>query len=730
MKSHTEKLRQLLLVFLTFVFLTSIFSVVTAKPNQKKSDDFAISENSEEDEGEEDGEEEDEEEEKLTPEQIAAQKKAEEERIAAIKQKREQLEKDIKAINSDAEIIALLQKKENDEPVKESAVLLKRLLEALLNEKKPNYTEIGNIGKALCGLQKDSSIGLYAQGLAELNKTKKPDPKKALNFFSKAKDAKDPYKDAESAYKSCWIKANLLFIIIFVVIVIAVVAGIIYFVILTIKKKKAENNDSNNEINLQELINENNESNSILKEEKETVDLDKELTSNDSNQINIQTTNTTTTNNNPNSDIQSQVVNLPNTSNSIPKENSTEFIQNSNEEKITPKIEEKPSNQSNQQQIETSSLDLSENEKIPTYDNSSVTPKASQSTPTKKIVRVVKKVRVRKDANGNSYVVSEETTPKVDYENDNTYSDNGIDKNAVKSILKPVSRPLPPIDSQLDQIWDKLSQKALQGHIEQLARPESSLPSINKNDLFESKIESFEDQEEKDDAVGKVSIDLSDDALKDDLIGKLKMLAISESELRELFAMKNPAHIPHLIEYIMTKPEPARLAFVAKELGNYNDPAIVDALSTLLYHEDERVVLAAIQGLEATKMPIAVVPLCPFLKSDIPLFAQAARTALSKFGAVKIIQAFKDLTNFKDNKLKESAIFVLSRMKGEAVEELLKSLLKKDESSEVIIQTILAMSYQKNPVYVEPLREFYKIANEKEKSITRKAIVYLNGFKS
>ncbi|MBR4330715.1 MAG: HEAT repeat domain-containing protein, partial [Candidatus Riflebacteria bacterium] len=227
--------------------------------------------------------------------------------------------------------------------------------------------------------------------------------------------------------------------------------------------------------------------------------------------------------------------------------------------------------------------------------------------------------------------------------------------------------------------------------------------------------------------LGDVSIDLSEEALKDDLVGKLKMLAITDSELRELFAMKNPAHIPHLIEYIMTKPEPMRLAFVAKEIGNYGDPAVVDTLASLLYHEDERVVLAAIQGLEATKSPAAVIPLCPFLRSEIPLYAQAARTALSKFGAVKIMQALKDLPTFTDIKLKEAGIFVLSRMKGDPVEKILKTLLN-DESSSVRIQAILAMSYQKNPVYIDPLREFYRIANETEKSMTRKAIVYLNGF--
>ena len=66
-------------------------------------------------------------------------------------------------------------------------------------------------------------------------------------------------------------------------------------------------------------------------------------------------------------------------------------------------------------------------------------------------------------------------------------------------------------------------------------------------------------------------------------------------------------------------------------------------------------------------------------------------------------------------------------MKGEPVEKILKSLLN-DESPEVRIQVILAMSFQKNPVYIDVLREYYRIATEAEKSMTRKAIVYLNGF--
>ena len=66
-------------------------------------------------------------------------------------------------------------------------------------------------------------------------------------------------------------------------------------------------------------------------------------------------------------------------------------------------------------------------------------------------------------------------------------------------------------------------------------------------------------------------------------------------------------------------------------------------------------------------------------------------------------------------------------MKGEAVEKIMKAMLF-DDSSEIRIQTILAMSYQKNPVYIDSLREFYRTANDDEKSTTRKAIVYLNGF--
>jgi HEAT repeat protein len=224
-------------------------------------------------------------------------------------------------------------------------------------------------------------------------------------------------------------------------------------------------------------------------------------------------------------------------------------------------------------------------------------------------------------------------------------------------------------------------------------------------------------------------MDLSEEALKDDLTVKLKMMAISDGELREMFAQKNPRHVPHLIEYVLTKPEPVRLAFVARELGNYEDPAVIDVLAGLLYHDDQRVSLAAIQGLEATKKVSAIQYLCPFLRSEIPVLAQAARTALNNFGAVKIMQAFHNLPENSDARIRSAGVLVLSRMKGPQVEELLKKMLN-DDSLDIRCDVILAMSYQKNPVYLDDLREFFRIASDRDKVLARKAIVYLQGFVS
>jgi hypothetical protein len=594
---------------------------------------------------------------------------------------------------------------------------LEKLVGALLNDKKQNYSDLENYGQKLCSKDKKSALGNLALGLGLMNK-KKPNLKRAMECLSIAKSAKNPHPNASSAYLSCLMKRFGLYIFLGIAAAIGIPIGII------IKKKKAkkteevsqnaEVSDDGENINLQQLLNEgpdlsgNSDSSAELNmlnnaDSLQNTSLNKDLNVSEPAKPQEQ----------PVLDIKSpEINNIKNNEapvNQIQKE----------------KAEAKPSAptaNSNSSSVASTS--------VPATDSSTQTTTAT--APAKKIVRVVKKVRVRKDSEGNSYVVSE--SPATSSSSESDYSNNTVnraDLEAVKTISRPKEKPLPPIDTQLDILWGNLSRKAMQGHIGLMARKADALPNAlgptnsGGGPVYSGGYSS--DNRVTDIRLGDVSIDLSEEALKDDLVGKLKMLAITDAELRELFAMKNPAHIPHLIEYIMTKPEPMRLAFVAKEIGNYGDPAVVDTLASLLYHEDERVVLAAIQGLEATKSPAAVIPLCPFLRSEIPLYAQAARTALSKFGAVKIMQALKDLPTFTDIKLKEAGIFVLSRMKGDPVEKILKTLLN-DESSSVRIQTILAMSYQKNPVYIDPLREFYRIANETEKSMTRKAIVYLNGF--
>jgi HEAT repeat protein len=700
-----EQIRRFLVIFLTIFFVSSIFSTAFSKA---PVEDFAVAESEEGDEGEE-GEEEEEHE--PTEEELAAAQ-------AALDKKTEKLIEEVKKIgNNSSAIIEGLLKDENQDALDNSAELLEKLVGALLNDKKQNYSDLENYGQKLCNKDKKSALGNLALGLGLMNK-KKPNLKRAMECLSIAKSAKNPHPNASSAYLSCLMKRFGLYIFLGIAAAIGIPIGII------IKKKKAkkteevsqnaEVSDDGENINLQQLLNEgpdlsgNSDSSAELNmlnnaDSLQNTSLNKDLNVSEPAKPQEQ----------PVLDIKSpEINNIKNNEapvNQIQKE----------------KAEAKPSAptaNSNSSSVASTS--------VPATDSSTQTTTAT--APAKKIVRVVKKVRVRKDSEGNSYVVSE--SPATSSSSESDYSNNTVnraDLEAVKTISRPKEKPLPPIDTQLDILWGNLSRKAMQGHIGLMARKADALPNAlgptnsGGGPVYSGGYSS--DNRVTDIRLGDVSIDLSEEALKDDLVGKLKMLAITDAELRELFAMKNPAHIPHLIEYIMTKPEPMRLAFVAKEIGNYGDPAVVDTLASLLYHEDERVVLAAIQGLEATKSPAAVIPLCPFLRSEIPLYAQAARTALSKFGAVKIMQALKDLPTFTDIKLKEAGIFVLSRMKGDPVEKILKTLLN-DESSSVRIQTILAMSYQKNPVYIDPLREFYRIANETEKSMTRKAIVYLNGF--
>ncbi len=665
-------------------------------------------------EGDEGEGEDDEEEHEPTDEEIAAQEAAEAARLEKIQKQAAALEEEIEKIgNNRVKIIELLYDDKNQDALFESEMLLEKLVESLLEEKTPKYNEIAKYAKALSSKNRNSSLGNYAQGVAEMN-AKKPNYKKALDFFSKAKSAKKPHKDASSAYFSCLLKCYGLYAILAVVAIIGIVVACI-----VIKKKKqqaaeaaaageTEDFDPLASSNLQKLLDEGPDGKPEENKDEKTEDKAASLEA--------------ATPAAPASPAAQQPV--PGAG-PEPEGAYNPFARNA--APAAPATTAAPAPATPAAQPATTNVQPT----APATNAASVAETGDQqnAAPVKKVVRVVKKVRVRRDADGNSYVI-----PDGAQGGGSSYQTSAqmeAELEGIRGMTRMASKPLPPVDTQLDILWGNLSRKAMQGHIGLMARKSDSLSTAlgpttasgvgNSGSFYGG------DNKITDIRFGDVSIDLSEEAMKDDLVGKLKMLAITDTELRELFAMKNPAHIPHLIEYVMTKPEPMRLAFVAKELGNYGDPAVVDTLASLLYHEDERVVLAAIQGLESTKSPAAVVPLCPFLRDEVPLFAQAARTALSKFGAVKIMQALKDLPNFTDIKLKEAGIFVLSRMKGDPVEKILKTLLN-DESSSVRIQVILAMSFQKNPAYIDTLREFYRIANETEKSMTRKAIVYLNGF--
>ena len=693
MSGIREKLRRLLVIILTILFVSSVFSTAFSKP---PVEDFAVSE-----EGEEEGGDEEEEREPTEEELAAAQ--------AALDKKTEKLVEEVKKIgNNSSAIVECLLKPENADALNNSADLIEKLIESLLAGKKINYAELEDYGQKLCAKDKKSPLGNLALGLGLMNK-KKPNLKKAMDCLAIAKSAKNPHPMASSAYTSCLMKRFGLYIVLGIGAVVAIP------IVLIIKKKKGkkateetqntETSEDGENLNLQQLLNEGPESGGKSDGSTNANPLD---ASNQPLNTDLNTAGIVTPPEKAVAEVKPAEVNVLKT----------------NDTPLQPeKTEPKPA------AVAPGNPPATSTPAQGTENAAAAVAPAQTPAPAKKVVRVVKKVRVRKDSEGNSYVVSEsQGASDVDY---GSSSVNKAELEAVKTISRGKEKPLPPIDTQLDILWGNLSRKAMQGHIGLMARKADALPNAlgptnsGGGPAYCGGYSS--DNRITDIRLGDVSIDLSEEALKDDLVGKLKMLAITDSELRELFAMKNPAHIPHLIEYIMTKPEPMRLAFVAKEIGNYGDPAVVDTLASLLYHEDERVVLAAIQGLEATKSPAAVIPLCPFLRSEIPLYAQAARTALSKFGAVKIMQALKDLPTFTDIKLKEAGIFVLSRMKGDPVEKILKTLLN-DESSSVRIQTILAMSYQKNPVYIDSLREFYRIANETEKSMTRKAIVYLNGF--
>ena len=298
----------------------------------------------------------------------------------------------------------------------------------------------------------------------------------------------------------------------------------------------------------------------------------------------------------------------------------------------------------------------------------------------------------------------------------------------VRNSLESTARPVIPPNASVEDVWAELCRKALSRPVAlDFQVPTEGLDSTG--DSGSSAVGGNSDLTFLSDSVD-VSADLSENALKPDLLGKLKMLAISDGELRKLLHQRNPDHIPNLVEYILTKPDPVRLAFVGREMGNYHDPAVTDVLASFLYNDDHRVVLGAVHGLQTNGGNTAILHLCPFVQSEIPAIAEAARNALSSFGAKRILEAFYNLSADPDEGLRAAGVYVLARMRGEQVSRILGDLLY-DQSLNVRREVMLAMAFQKEPAYLVKLREFArKAASEDDKRMARKTIVYLQGFVS
>lgn len=556
------------------------------------------------------------------------------------------------------------QLQEHEDVVAESKELLEMYVEALIKADKVDWNKANRFARMLSGKDKNSSLANYTQGMYFLN-IKKPDTTKAITFLGKAKSAKNPYTGVAMAYYLAIGKKAWPIALIVILLPVAVI----------IKKKKAA----------------------------KTVEIN----------LDFATT--------------SSVTSPDDTSaGALPPEQP--------DEPVKPGIEV----------ITDPAADATENG-LPEEAKKEVTVKKVKRIVTRKVIKTpttaVAEPDVIEDAEPTAPAVIEpepveqpeqiepvaiiEPTPRPPYRPE--FGGNAAEIANVHEISRPGRPAAVTIEPELDALWSDLSRKAMRGHISPQYRREDQInSSLPAGSQLTGNTPGFIDSQQ-DEIAGDVSIDLSEESLKDDLVCKLKMMAISDSEMRELFAQKNQRHIPHLIEYIMTRPEPVRLAFVAREMGNYEDPAVIDVLASLMYHEDHRVALAAIQGLEKSKKNSAILHLCPFLRSEIPLLSQAARTALASFGAMQILQAFKNLSTHPDEKIREAGIFVLSRMQGKAVEEMLTAMLN-DDSLAIRKSVILAMSYQKKPAYIDVLRDFFRSATDEDKTLARKAIVYLQGF--
>lgn len=573
-----------------------------------------------------------------------------------------------------------------EDAVSSSKELAEIFVVSIINSKKPDWKTLNRVAKALGRLDKKSSLANYAQGLYYQNK-RKPDAGKALTFFSKAKSAKKPYPDAANAYYMAMVKKFWMILIAIVLLPIIVVAN-------KIKKKKA----------VQAAVAIDLDGPGVVPGEDAESDLQAVLSGDSGADAKVvdEKTDQSGVPAAAASDVKAEVV-AP-----APGEQPVSSLAPIKAPGVAPASIEKKGAEV------TTAPEVAAQAKDAPASSAPITPGAAQTQPP------------YAEPSASQPEARPVPAPQGSHATLTAKRDSEIEQ--ARALISPQRRDPVAADPELDEIWSQLCRKALKSKINPHSRSSYEPQAGQQNSFSNARPVGGSTPDFKESSIDlNVTIDLSEESLKDDLMGKLKMLAISDGELRSLLGQKDIRHIPHLIEYVLSRPEPVRLALVARELGHYNDPAVLDTLASLLYHEDPRVALAAIQGLENSKNPQAILHICPFLKSEIPLLAQAGRTALSNFGAVKILKAFIGLAQHPDAKIREAGVFVLSRMKGSQVEQLLIQLLH-DDAEEIRQKVILAMAYQKNPAYIEPLREFYRIATGPDKTLSRKSIVYLQGF--
>lgn len=629
---------------------------------------------------------------------------------------------------------------------------LNNLLSQSLESNKPNWQIIENYASKIIEHINNHPLANYAMGLCYANKSK-PNLSKALEYLSIAKKSKNAPKDISKVYWIIWAKKNLYYLIAILVALVSIP------IVVKAKKTKqekvlndlnlpiqeieeSETHESSLQISTNEVIGENskqttkelhvsnkNEIESIPKDKIANLQLQDQQPIPIHEKANInQIASKSAFDQQPSSYSQTtkekETINLTHTSSISNIASSTDDTKTT----MTSSFAKKPddsyrfykSNKSSQFSSPSSNEYENKNEKPIDHidlENKHIQSQINnnhQTSQTNEILEIDLQKALEKESETTTQNIA--LSPTIN----NVDQETKLESINIKTNFIAERTIRVPNDSDIEKRWQLLCKLASNSDIyEHLALESARMATTGENNT--SPTNEYDD----------VKIDLSPEALKDNLIEKLQMLAITDNELRILLQQRKIEHLPALCEYILTKPDPVRLAYIARELGYYHDPAVTDILVGLLNHEDSRVVIAAIQGLQINGLNQDIIHICPFIQSSTPAIFEAARTALEHFGPKRILEAFLEISSYTDEKLRISAVYLLARMKGAKVTELLVKLLNSDPSTEVRKQVILSMALHKDPTFLPHLREYArKTKLEEEKKLLRRAIVYLQNIES